>query len=263
MRSAVLRIVIVIGSALALVVAGASMPLLFRRWHAFDVRRVEVIGARHLDAREAVEAAGIREDASVFSNDSAWLHGLLEHPLVADAHIERRVPNTVVLHITESTPVALARTPELRPIDARGRILPVHPAAYGLDVPVLTTRTRVSDAGRAADEETLRVVAFLERLARDEPGLLGWVSEAGTLGGDIRLVLRTARSAEVLLPVDATPKRLRELHYTLAELANGSTGTTGDTTAARRRAADAELSRVRRIDVRFHDQIIVAHGGKN
>jgi hypothetical protein len=264
-KAALVRIAGVIGCAAVLVAAAAYAPLVLKRWDAFDVERVDVIGARHLSAEDAVAAAGITGTTSVFADEAAWLSGLLEHPLVADAAVERRVPGTVVLHITESQPVALARTPELRPIDARGRLLPVDPGLYDMDLPVLSLATRVSAAGRADDEPTLRVVAFLDDVARHEPALIGWISEAGVRGADVRLVLRTAHDAEVLLPAVADPARLRELHYTLVELATPRlSSVAGGAAGARSRVADADLSRVRRIDVRFHDQVVVAmHGGKD
>jgi hypothetical protein len=258
MKTAALRIALVAGCAGMLVIIGLVAPLLFRRSDAFDVQRVEIVGARHLDVRSAVGAAGIRGDASVFSDEAEWLRGLLEHPLVVDARIERRVPHTIVLHITESTPIAFARTPELRPIDYRGRVLPIDPIGIDLDLPVLLTRTRLSAGDRVADAETLRLAAFLDQLHRVEPGLLDWVSEAGVIADDVRLVLRTARDTEVLLPAEVAPERLRELHYTLAALASARPVAARQATTGERRSERAELSRVRHIDVRFHDQIVVA-----
>jgi hypothetical protein len=172
------------------------------------------------------------------------------------------VPRTVVLHIEEAVPVAFARTPELRAIGANGRILPVDPAAGDMDLPVLAVRTRVSGQGRAVDTETLTIVRFLITAARVEPGLMGWISEAGMHGDAIRLVLRNATDAEVLVSAEADADRLRELHLTLAELATLRLVHSADSTVAR--AADTELSRVKRIDVRFHDQIVVSlHKGKS
>jgi POTRA domain, FtsQ-type/Cell division protein FtsQ len=255
MRSPALRrIAAVLGAAALLVALAALAPRALRRLDLFAIRRVETTGTRHLAAREAVAASGLVQSASVFDDATPWRAALLAHPLVAAVRIERRLPHTIILHIRETIPVAFARTPELRAIDARGRILP---AAYAdIDLPVLTFDSRVSATGRAVDRRTLRVVALLETVRRAEPALLGWVSEADAHRDGVRLVLRNATDADVLVPSHPSADRLRELHLTLADLAAPRVVTNART--HRSRAADSELSRVRRIDVRFHDQIVVA-----
>jgi hypothetical protein len=262
MRNALLRAITVCAAAAVLVVAATAAPAALRRMDSFRVERVEVTGLRHLDAAAAVRASGITTASNVFDDPAPWIESLLLHPLVASASVERRVPGTIVLNLRESEPVALARTPELMPIDEHGRVLPASPSADGMDVPVLALYTRVSVSGAAADAETLAAVRFLGIVGRLEPGLLGWISEVGTHGDAIRLVLRTATDAEVLVPAMPTAERLRELHLTLAELATPRLAAAPD--SAHARDAGAELSRVRRIDGRFHDQIVVAlQRGKN
>jgi hypothetical protein len=262
MRRPLLRIGIVAAVALVLTVTAVFAPIALRRIAAFGVRRVEVVGARYLTPAAAVLAAGITSDANLFDDPAPWLDALRAHPLVAAVTIERRVPGTLVLHIDETVPVAFARTPELRPIGANGRILPADPGDDDMDLPVLTVRTRISGQGRAVDRETLEIVRFLVTTAEAEPGLIGWVSEVGMLGDAIRLVLRNATDAEVLVTARPTAERLRELHLTLGELATAPLVHSADSTSVR--ALEADLSRVRRIDVRFHDQIVVAlHKGKS
>jgi hypothetical protein len=261
MSAALRRLHYVIGATGLLIWVAALAPFALRHGAPFAVHRVEVIGLRHLSATAAVAASGITRTSSVFDNPAPWCAALLSHPLVAAVRIERRLPHTLVLHITETVPVAFARTPELRAIDARGRILPADHAAEDMDLPVLTFASRISADGRAVDRRTLRVVKFLDVVRRTEPGLLGWVSEAGVYGNGVRLVLRSAKDADVLVASPPAADRLRELHLTLADLATPRTVT--DTATGRSRAAASELSRVRRIDVRFHDQIVVAlHEGK-
>src|SRR5690606_33989947 len=119
-----------------------------------------VVGAHHLDADDAVKASGITRVSNVFDDPNPWIASLLRHPLVVDARVERRMPRTLVLHLTEAVPVAFARTPELRAIDARGRVLPADPKADDMDLPVLDVATRVSAQGFAADAETRRAVKF-------------------------------------------------------------------------------------------------------
>jgi hypothetical protein len=259
-RDAAIRIGLVSLCAAALVSAAAVAPLGLRRLDLFHVERVEVTGAHHLDAAAAVAASGIRAGSNLFEDPAPWREALLQNPLIADISIERRVPDTIVLHVRESQAVAFARTPELRPIDERGRILRVDPAADGLDLPVLDCDTRVGGDGTATDAETLRAARFLGIVGRLEPALLGWISEVGAHGDAVRIILRNATDADVLVTAEPTAERLAELHYTLADLATPRF--TGDGTVTR--DAGNELARVKRIDGRFHDQIVVAlHRGKN
>jgi hypothetical protein len=265
MTPALLRIVLVLAGATVLVGSSVFAPLGLRRIDAFSVQRVEVAGVRYLDGATAVAAAGITARSNIFDDPTLWTAALIRHPLVREVTVTRRLPGTVRLEITESQPVAFARTPELRAIDERGYMLPVDPAAQGMDLPVIAWETRVSGIGRAADRQTLRLVEFLGRVNRLEPGLLGWISEIGPHGDAVRLVLRNAADAEVLLPEEPNGDRLRELHLTLNDLAAPRFAAVPDTaSASMSRSAEPELSRVRRIDGRFHDQIVVAlHRGKN
>jgi hypothetical protein len=271
MKRALIRIGLVLAVSTSLVITAAFAPLALRRFDGFRVQRVEVVGARYLTPEAAAAASGITTAASIFDDPTPWIDALLAHPLVVEAAVERRLPGTLRLHIIEAKPVALARTPELRAIDERGRVLPADPAAEGMDLPVLSVLTRVSATGHAADSATVRIAAFLGTVHRSEPSLLDWVSEVGVQRDAIRLVLRNASSAEVLLPAEPTPARLRELQLTLAELAtprlavearsSGSAMQTAQDTTAR--MAPPELARVSRIDGRFTDQIVVAlHAGK-
>jgi hypothetical protein len=256
MKTALLRGALVLGAAAILVVVSAFAPIALRGLGGFRVQRVEVNGVRYMTAAAVVDAAGITTTSNVFDDPAPWLERLRMNALVADVRITRRLPGTLVLHVEEAVPVAFARTPELRAIGSHGRILPLDPAADGLNLPVLSVRTRVSGIGRAVDPETLGILSFLAAARSVEPGLIDWVSEIGMTGDAVRLVLRSAADAEVLVPAAPAAERLRELSSTLAELATPRLVPGADGTTAR--AADTELARVSRIDVRFNDQVVVS-----
>src|SRR5690606_42000544 len=90
-------------------------------------------------------------------------------PLVAAVRVERDLPSTVVLHVTEAEPVAFVRTPELRPVDASGRLLPIDPAERSLDLPVLATTSRIRDDERIADPASLALLATPNAVRGSEP----------------------------------------------------------------------------------------------
>jgi hypothetical protein len=164
--------------------------------------------------------------------------------MVADARIERRLPGTVRLELLEAEPVAFARTPELTPVDAAGRLLPVDPAAAGLDLPILAT-TGVPGADGLLDEQGQRLAVAAGLVRHLDPSLLGWISEmAAGERGDVRWVLRSAGAPQVWLTSAPSPRVLQQVRLTLADL-----------------AARGELGRLRRLDARGADQVIVTLQG--
>ena len=226
----------------ALLVLLALSPRLLRRMDAFRVRQVEVVGTRYLAPHEALERSGIGLESNVFDDPAPWISALRAHPRVAAAEVERELPGTIVLTITEVEPMALARTPALVPVSGDGLVLPIDMRAVDVDLPVLTVESDVSADGRLEAEEALAVLAALSRLRRLAPEFAARVSEAGREGDDgVRLLLRRPADTEVMLPMDFEAARLEQLRLTLADLESRD-----------------ELSRVRRIDVRYRDQVVVS-----
>lgn len=244
MNAGLLRILAVVAVAVLLTLVGAAAPFALRRVDAFDVARVEVTGTRLLPAAEAISASGITADASVFDSAEPWRRALLEHPLVAEARIERRLPGTVRLEVLETVPVALARTPDLVPVDAAGRLLPVDLAAAGLDLPLLATARPPEGQGRL-DEAGRRLAGAAALVRHLDPDLMDWISElAPAPGADVRWVLRSAGAPEVWLTAQPSARVLQQVRLTLGDL-----------------AARGELDRLQRVDARGSDQVIVTLRG--
>lgn len=225
-----------------LVTLAAQAPLLLRRMDAFRVERVEVLGTRYLAPHEALAVSGIADTSSIFDDPGPWRAALLRHPLVADVKIERKLPRTLIVTIVEVEPVALVRTPELRPVDAKGRMLPIDPAGAVLDVPIVGGVVSVTEDGRIEGDTAVALIDVAARLARTAPTFAVRVSEVvPAADGAVRLLLREPPSAEVLLPAALDGKRLEQLRLTIQDL-------------ERRQ----EMADVRRIDVRFRDQVVVS-----
>ncbi|HEX7119106.1 MAG TPA: FtsQ-type POTRA domain-containing protein [Longimicrobiales bacterium] len=229
-------------AAVAAVALIAQAPVLLRRLDAFRVDRVEVLGTRFLAPHEALEASGITRTSSVFDDPEPWRAALLRHPLVADATIERKLPSTLIVRIVEEQPVALVRTPELRVVDANARVLPIDPAGVVLDLPIVDAPATVAEDGTLQNEIAVALVETAVRLRGVHAGFAARISElAPVADGAIRLVLRDPPNAEVLLPAGLEAERLEQLRLTIADLERRD-----------------ELGEVRRIDVRFRDQVVVS-----
>lgn len=230
--------------ALAATAMAAAAPYALRRTGSFRIDHVEVRGTHYMTPQAVLQASGIAKDATVFDDVATWRSRLLAHPMIADVEIERRVPGTIVLHVTESEPIAYARTPELVAIDAQAHALPLDPTSAALDLPVLGTVSRPASNGRFADHTTLELARAIAAVRAFEPALAGWISEAAPArGSGIRLTLRGPTRAVALLPSPLTAERLRELRLTLADL-----------------AARGELRGTIRIEARYSDQIVVTPG---
>jgi cell division septal protein FtsQ len=231
--------ILLLAIAATLVAAGA--PYAMRMTGGFRITAVEVHGTRYMAAQAVLDVSGIGATATVFDDVEPWRERLLAHPLVRDVQIDRRLPGTIVLTVTEAEPIAYARTPELVAIDGHARALPLATTQYALDLPILAVQSRPASNGRFADRETAELAAALAVLRASDPALLAWVSEAApALGGGVRLTLRGPTTADALVPTPLTAERLHELRLILADL-----------------MARGELESVARIEARYRDQIIV------
>lgn len=242
MRPWLVRWLTVVLSVTVLTLGAAASPRWLRRADAFRVKSVHVLGTRYLAPHDVLAASGITRAASVFDDPAPWRARLLRMPQVADASVERRLPATLIIRVTEAEPVALVRTPDLVPVTARGAVLPIAPGTADLDLPLIDIDSRIGADGRVATPQALALAATIERLRELDPGFAASVSEAQPgPDGSARLLLRSPALLEALLPADPTAASLRHLQTALQDV-----------------ESRGELGRLRRLDARFVDQIVVA-----
>lgn len=231
----------------------AISPLVFRRFETFRVRQVEVTGTHLLPAAEALAVSGITDSVSLFDDLEPWRLRLLAHRLVADARLERRLPGTLRILVTEAEPVALVKSAGLRAVDARARLLPVDLAGAELDVPILDGRAGFEGADSVLTPAAAGLVATLLTIRRLDAELASAVSEIGEAsGGGIRLVMTWPRQPELLLPAAPDARTISQIREVLEHLRNG---VAGDTTAAN---VAPSIGRLARIDARYRDELFVS-----
>lgn len=214
-------------------------PALLRRAPWTTVRRVEVVGTIYVAPDAVLDAAGIGPRASVFDDFRAAEARIARNALIRSARISPRGLRTVRIEVEEWVPVALAPTPELKPVMGDGTVLPIDPASTRVDLPVLSVPVEVKD-GRIVEGEGLRVLRAFARVHERDPGLAAVVSEIRRAsGGGIALgLVESQEAAEVLLPSDLDETVLRRVRATLADL--------------RRRRWTAQ-----RLEARFTGQVVV------
>ena len=221
------------GLAVLIVVAGPWWaPIILRQLDFFRVRRVEIDGARYVSPDEIVSRLRIDTTASLFDDVGPLEKRVRQHPSVRDVRIERKLPGTLLVRITENLPVAFVQAASgLVAVDATGRSLPVDPATADVDLPVLAVRDTLS----------LRVLGEV----RDQlPALFARIGEVRRLprGDSFYLLFRLTESPtnlahDVLASGDVGADRLSDIVPVEQDL-------------ARRKLRATEL------DLRFRDQVI-------
>lgn len=197
------------GLAAAVVLAGVALwlgaPPLLRRLEVFRLRRIELVGVRHLAPDAVIAALRLGPEASVFADRTLLADRVKGIGGVVDARVERRLPSALTIVVREAEPVALVAGPRgLLVLDARGRTLPFDPTRSGLDLPIAQS----ADSGVAAVLGTVRSV---------DPTLFREVHSARpTARGDVVLELTSRR---LLLRRDAGAEDIRALALVAQDLA--------------------------------------------
>lgn len=189
----------------------------------FHVRTIEFLGTRYSKPAELVRTLAVDTTQSVWQSMPTLEQRMTSHPLVRAAALDRRLPGTLVVEISERQPIALVQTKtDLRPVDVDGHVLPIDPIRVPLDLPVALS----------ADSALLHV---LDGLRKEAPALYARVSSAERVNGaELRLVLG---SLVVRMLPDVTVSRFSDILPVEADLARNGL-----------RAVE--------LDLRFRDQVI-------
>lgn len=152
---------------------------LFFRSSAFSIQHVVVQGLKVIPENEILKLADGIQGQNVLLYDQAELqHKITLHPLVQSVQFQRKLPHTLVIQVTERTPVALVVVPKgILEVDAQGIFLrrlenwpkSDHPVITGIDLP--------DTAGPGQKLENPSLSAALRLLGQAPAGLLSQLSE--------------------------------------------------------------------------------------
>jgi cell division protein FtsQ len=189
----------------------------------FRVRGVGVEGARYVDPKSIWTRLALDTTVSVWDDVGPLEARVASHPQVRSVDIGRKLPDTLVVRITENQPVALVPSASgMEVVDGEGHVLPIDPSKIAVDLPILAR----------VDTAATRVLA---ELRRDDPALFDRISDVRAVGkGELvfqlgEFVVRAMR--------DVTPRRFADIIPVEADL-------------ARRGVRVAEL------DLRYREQVI-------
>jgi len=189
----------------------------------FHVRKLDIRGVRYLQPSDIVARLRVDTLRSIVDDITPLEARLKSHPQVADVHITRRFPGTLIVTVTENMPVALVpRGDGLQPYDSAGRALPIDPSSTNLDLPVVT----------APDRGALRLMGELRAV---DPRMFALISEVAPVGQDLVFTLNS--SLRVRASAGVAPERFRDIFPVESDL-------------ARRNERAAEL------DIRYRDQVV-------
>ncbi|HEV7705813.1 MAG TPA: FtsQ-type POTRA domain-containing protein [Gemmatimonadaceae bacterium] len=217
------RLVGITAAVVVLLAAPWWGPHLLSHLSFFRVRSVEVSGIRYLAPDDVVKRLRLDSTSSVWADLGELERRVEMHPQVKSATVDRDLPGTLIVRVTENSPIAYVETSGgLRAVDKDGRFLPIDPTRIAIDLPVLAK----------ADTVLLHLLANVRSVS---PALFGEISDIRRTGGtDIALTLSTAQ-VRALASISA--QRLADIIPVEADL-------------ARRKA------RVTELDLRFRDQVI-------
>lgn len=135
-----------------LAAAAVSAALSFTAWQAwtwatrsdaFALRQVEFTGLVHAREPALLKASGLAQGENLFRLDLGRVARALQaQPWVASARLERRLPGTIRVAVTEHRPAALVRFGALYVLDEEGRIFKRAEPDDALDLPIIAGLSR-------------------------------------------------------------------------------------------------------------------------
>ncbi|MGI8546298.1 MAG: cell division protein FtsQ/DivIB [Gemmatimonadaceae bacterium] len=189
----------------------------------FHIRKIEIRGVRYLQPGDVVARLRVDTLRSIVDDVAPLEQRLRTHPQVAEVHIARRFPGTLVVTIRENLPVALVPSGDgLQPYDSAGTALPIDPTRTALDLPVVTSPDRGA-------------LALLGALRAQYPAIYTRVSEVAPVGHDFVFTLTPALHVRATAGVAAD--RFEDIFPVESDLARRN-------------------ERVTELDIRYRDQVV-------
>ncbi|HEX5438776.1 MAG TPA: FtsQ-type POTRA domain-containing protein [Gemmatimonadaceae bacterium] len=213
-----------VGAAvLVLVSAPLWAPRALAHLSYFRVRHVQVDGLRYLAPAVVLARLQVDTTASVWDDVRPLERRVAAAPDVRSVTISRKLPGTLVVHVTEDLPIAfIPSTSGLHAVDSAGQVLSIDASRVNVDLPVLAK----------PDTALLRLLCAARRAM---PALFSRISDVKRVGRS-ELVL-TLPETRVRADTGLTIQRLADIIPVERDL-------------ARRGARASEL------DLRFRDQVI-------
>ncbi|MGD8320199.1 MAG: FtsQ-type POTRA domain-containing protein [Gemmatimonadota bacterium] len=235
-----LRIILVTAGLAAVWAFGSRVSNTVTSMKAFRVTNVDVRGLDYLSRSDVLRLLDLPSGTSVWADTEPWERRLARSALIKRVHVGRQIPGTLVVDVTERSPVALVPTPTLVPVDEDGVRLPVDPAERHMDLPVLEPSERPVPGARLLPTHDRELAAEVGRLMETDTTFLQLVSEVAWQGPNTVAARWSEPQVEFLLRPGAPSRRIREGLMVLGDFLGREPG---------------EVPAV--IDLRYEDQVVV------
>jgi cell division protein FtsQ len=152
---------------------------LFFRSSTFAVQNVIVQGLKLSPESEILKlASGVRGQNLFLFDQEALNHKITLHPLVQSVQFQRKLPQTLIIIVTERTPVALVVVPKgVLEVDTQGTFLRRLESWPKTDHPVITGINVKDTVGPGQNLENSSLTAALSLLGQAPPELLSQIGE--------------------------------------------------------------------------------------
>jgi cell division protein FtsQ len=199
-----LRSTVVLG---AFALAGYEAAVYAVETRALAVRHLVFEGTRRLPTAEAAALLEGLTGENLLSVDlDRWRERMLASSWVADAELRRRLPDTVVVRVTEREPVGIARLGmELFLVDASGGVIDEFGPRYAdCDLPIIDGLFVSGGQGSRVDDTRGRLVADMMADVRRRPDVAERVSQ---------IDVRDPLDVKVILAGDSAVLRLGDTRF--------------------------------------------------
>lgn len=182
----------------SLLVVLSSLVVSANMWKSeLTVQRVLVAGNRIVETSEILQLAHVSKNVSLYDLNLAQIQkDVSSHHFIKKVVVERDLPATIRISVTERTPLAIANAQEILYLDEEGVILPHSISRELFDLPILTglaadAPVAVGSTMKDRDvHEALQILATAKHVSKEIYHLLSEVRLRK--GGD--LVLYAAES---------------------------------------------------------------------
>ena len=228
----VLRIARNVAFGLVAVAAGTWIYRHTQSDGRFAVKSIEVVGAAHTSRGELDAVTSRYVGSNLFKLDiTSVQNDVRALPWVRSIDIEKKLPDTLRIRVSERTPVALAMTDSgLRYVDENGAAFaPLSPEVGDPDLPLIGGAT-VADLARAAQ--------LVRDLHQSDPHVYSRISEVKAIAPDGYAVFDRDLGAVVYVKRDDISAKFRSL-YGIVQSERYARGS------------------IRYADLRFNDRVVI------
>ena len=205
----------------------------------FVLKNIDVEGNRFVKKSEVLDLLNLDTSRSLFDYNLRQIAQQVSmHPFIKDASVSRRLPDNLIIRISEKEPIAILNQSELSLVDENGEQLPEFNSVELLDYPIISNLVLADEQN--GGKEVMEVLRFLRQTREHNFVLYSQISEISfskNLGVYFYL---TENAITVIVGKDRFAQKAANLLQVLNIL-----------------KMDGGMSQVEYFDLRFEGQVVV------